>query len=509
MKPILNHSKELLKTLGEPQGVYSAFLRICEIPHGSGNTKQLANELIEFGKSLGYEPEKDKVGNVLIRKPAYGSKSKSNVICIEAHMDMVCTKESNSNFDFLSDPIQCVVEEERYLTANGTSLGADNGLGMAMALDVLANPDLVHGPLEFLFTIDEETTMEGARHIEHFLEAKYLINVDTEDLGYVYVGSAGSIQRTFEKPILREKNLKNETDFVEKKISIKGLKGGHSALEINKEGGNSNKIIAQLLFNEIKLQFKIVDFQGGKPGIQNIIPSFTKATIIIPKQYSEEFDQNINKNFENILQDYHKIENLKSIKFKVETEEYSKSNSKIKPLTLESTKNVLSLILAIPHGVRKNDLQSGTCSVKSSQCLSVCYFKNNNFMIEILGRSSSVIDLQLMDNIGESIAILSQSKYIKEIEGDFPPWFPQYENNLALDCIKQAHLELFNKEMNVETRHSGLEPSLLLQNYPQMVAISFGPEISGAHSINEKIDMQSVDATHRLFIKTLELLANY
>lgn len=462
----------------KPEIVWKFFHQVTQIPRPSKKEGKMIKFLESFAKEYKIAIKKDAVGNILMSKPATPGMENRPVVILQSHMDMVCEKNNGTKHDFDNDPIETIVEGD-WLHANGTTLGADNGIGVAAELAILASDDIEHGPIECLFTIDEETGLTGAKAIEKgFMTGDILLNLDSEDEGEIFMGCAGGkdTQAVFHyEP--RETNPGNQF-FV---INVKGLNGGHSGGEIHKGLGNANKILVRFLYllNE-KADFSLCAIDGGN--LRNAIAREAHAVIGL---YPED------KEMARILLNHFTadIENeLKHIDPKVQIT----MESVDRPETCLSNTDMIKLIWALhacPHGVigMSHDIEG---LVETSTNLASVKMKEDNTIVVGTSQRSSIESCKLM--IANQVASVFKLAGAVVTHGDgYPGWAPNPDSKI-LKVAEETYKRLFNKEAKIMAIHAGLECGLFLEKYPNLDMISFGPTLREVHSPNERIQIDTV-----------------
>ena len=474
----------------KPGRLWYYFSEILKIPRPSKKEEKIAEYILNFGKQLGLETLKDEVGNVLIRKLAKKGKEKVKSVTLQSHLDMVGEKNAEIIFDFEKDPIETYIDKG-WIKAKSTTLGADDGIGVATQLAILEANDIPHGPIECLFTIDEESGMTGAFGLKQgFLKSNILINLDSEDEGELFIGCAGGRDTTAKLAYKNESVPENSIAF---KININGLKGGHSGDEINKGLGNANKILNRLLWNaNNKFDLRINVFSGGN--LRNAIAREAYANIVLP-----ETDKT---NFINL------IKNL-SIQIKKEFKiTDSGLNIKIGEIELPdfvidkiSHKKLLNAIYACPHGVITMSAEIPNFVETSTNLASVKTL--DGIIIFITNQRSSVESEK--DNVCAMVASVFKLAGAEVIQSDgYPGWTPD-PNSEIVKITKASYKRLFYNEAKVLAIHAGLECGLFKSVYPEMDMISFGPTIKGAHSPDERLDINTVT---KFWDLTLDVLDN-
>lgn len=451
----------------QPQRVFYYFSKLMEIPRPSFHEKEVSDFLVKTGKELNLETYQDESLNVVIKRNASKGYEDAPKVVIQGHMDMVASKTDDSNHDFLKDPIIPVIDGN-YLTAKDTTLGADNGIAVAMGLALLEDENYVGPQLELLVTTEEETSMAGALNLANdVLEGEYLINLDSEEEGILTVGSAGGITFFVDEKI----GDQEEKDGFEIKVS--GLLGGHSGMDINDNRGNSIKVLAKILEN-VKSEITIGEFNAGS--LDNIIPSSGSLKI---------FGSNLEE-LENAKEKA--IEEFKDVKgeLKIEINEASgKSYSK------DLSEKIIKMIIEIPSG--KNSMMKDGITVESSDNLALVKEEDGSVKSEISLRSS---DNDVLDELSKEIKTILENLGINyKIDSIYPGW--EYRENSKLRPLAQEiYKKLEGKEFETIVIHAGLECGALYEKYPNMDIISIGPNITGAHSPDEKVEIESVQRVY-------------
>ncbi len=474
----------------EPEIVWKYFNEILQIPRPSKKEGKIVNYLLDFGKEHKLETLQDDVGNVLIRKNASQGMEDRPWVVMQSHIDMVCEKNSDKSHDFENDPIDAFVDGG-WVTANGTTLGADDGIGVAAQLAILASDDIQHGPIECLFTIDEETGLTGAFGLQPgFLRGNILLNLDSEDDGQIFIGCAGGKDSQawlpFDKVGVTE-------GFSTLKINVAGLKGGHSGDDINKNRGNANKILNRFLWENLdELEIQINDFKGGN--LRNAIAREAYAIIMVPREKTELLKHKL-VDFENdIKSEFHISEPNLTVSIS-ETEEAAFV------IDDESAREFLNAVYACPHGViaMSQDIDD---FVETSTNLASIKFLEDEILITTSQRSSIESAKNDICNMVESVFKLAGGK-VGQSDG-YPGWKPNPDSRIVAQTA-EAYERLFGNKPEVLAIHAGLECGLIGHKYPKMDMTSFGPTIRGAHSPDEKIEIKSV---RKFWLLTLDILKN-
>jgi len=481
-------NEQLLKL--EPAPVWAWFKEILEIPRPSKKEEKIIAYLLDFGKKHNLETLQDEVGNVLIRKPATPGMENRKSVVLQSHIDMVCEKNSDKDFDFEKDPIEAVVRNG-WVYANGTTLGADDGIGIAAQLAILASKDIEHGPLECLFTVDEETGLTGAFGLKPgFLKSEILLNLDSEDEGQLFIGCAGGQDTVGRLPYEKVSIPEGHLAF---KIIVSGLKGGHSGDDINKGRGNANKILNRFLWeNKNDLEIKLNEFNGGN--LRNAIAREANAVVMIPEKLTDGLMTKTGEFEKTIRNEFHVTEP----DLKISVEETSTPDF---ILSDDSASRLLNTVYACPHGViaMSQDIED---FVETSTNLASVKFEENEILITTSQRSSVETAKVDICNMVASVFYLAGGK-VEQSDG-YPGWTPN-PNSKIVEITESSYKKLFNTQPEVLAIHAGLECGLIGDKYPGMDMVSFGPTIKGAHSPDEGIEIESVKKFWEL---TLDVLKN-
>ena len=480
-------SKDILSI--EPKALWTNFYNLCQIPHPSKHESQIIAFVKSFGENLGLETTVDKVGNVIIRKPATkGCENKKGVV-LQAHLDMVPQANSDSNHNFETDPITTYIDGD-WVTADGTTLGADNGIGAATIMAILESKDIKHGNIEALFTIDEETGMTGAFNLEpNILKGDILINTDSEDEGELYVGCAGGADGNIAGSY-HEKPMKASHSTY--KIFVSGLKGGHSGVDIAIGRANSNLILFRFLRHATdEFRSRIISVSGGS--LRNAIPRESTATISLHHKYEEEL-LTLASNFESLVNtEFADIESGITIKV-------TPDNSHGNVMKGVFQNRLINSILSAPNGVIKmsEDMEG---LVETSTNLAIVKVNNGEIGIKCLIRSSN-------DKAKEKLKSHMQqhfefARYFVAYSGEYSGWQPNMKSDI-LKTMQGIYKEMYGVVPEIRAIHAGLECGILGANYPNWDMISFGPTIKFPHSPDEKVHIESVQKFHDFFVKTLE-----
>ncbi|MBN2789149.1 MAG: aminoacyl-histidine dipeptidase [Candidatus Delongbacteria bacterium] len=462
----------------EPKLLWKHFFNISQIPHPSKKEEKLIEYLLNFAVENKLEHQVDAVGNVLIKKNATKGKEDAQTIVLQSHIDMVCEKNEDSHHDFDNDPLQLVIENE-WVTAVGTTLGADDGIGVAAALAVLEDNDIEHGNIECLFTVDEETGLNGANGLKtDFLNGTLLLNLDSEEEGAVYIGCAGGKSTIIHKQIELTDPPKEDLVY---SVKISGLQGGHSGLVINKGLGNAVILLARFLWNlNAKINISLFSFNGGDK--HNAIPREANAVISLNQQDEPLLETEIKKYIEVFRNEYRKIDDKIEISKKIIKYDGGAFCEKDKD-------TLLNLVYSFPAGVSSmsKDIPG---LVETSTNLASVTTKDNIVRILTSQRSSVASSIKDISDRIISYAILAGYDY--ETDDPYPSWTPNPESKL-LNTVKSVYKEMFKEDIEVKAVHAGLECGIIGDKYPNMDMVSFGPTVEGAHSPDERVKISSVE----------------
>ncbi|MFA8449356.1 MAG: aminoacyl-histidine dipeptidase [Bacteroidales bacterium] len=477
----------------QPSVLWKYFGEILEIPRPSKKEEKIIEYLVDFAKKNNLDYETDKTKNVLIRKPATLGHKDKKVVALQSHMDMVCEKNNDTQHDFDNDPIQAYVEEG-WVKAKGTTLGGDDGIGVAAQLAILASNEIEHGPIECLFTVDEESGLTGAFGLKPgFLKADILLNLDSEDEGELFIGCAGGIDTLIELPFEKAATPKAHKTY---KLNIKGLNGGHSGDDINKGLANANKILARLLF-ETNKEFNICLSSFDAGNLRNAIAREGNAVVMVPEGNANTFEAYVSK-FNTTLQNEYRVteKNLEVSFESTNTPEFILSD--------DSQRNFVNSIYACPHGVIEMAMNMDNF-VQTSTNLAAVKTKEDHFYITTSQRSS-VESQKYM--IADRVAATFQLVGAKTSHGDgYPGWTPNPQSEIK-DIVAESYNKLFKTPAVVKAIHAGLECGLIGDKYPKMDMISYGPTIRGAHSPAEKLNIESSQHFWDLTIEVLKNIPN-
>ena len=472
-----------------PECIWRNFHALTQIPRPSGHLEKVQEFLLEFAKKAGVEAFKDPAGNIVMRKPATPGMEDRKPVILQAHMDMVPQKTKESTHNFETDPIETWIDGE-WVKAKGTTLGADDGLGIAAIMAVIEAKDLKHGPIEALCTADEETGMYGANDLpEGELNGEILLNLDTEDEGEMIIGSAGGIDITAE---LEYKEVETDADDAAVKVTLKGLKGGHSGLEIGVGRANANKLMARFLRSAIsECSARLARWDGGN--MRNAIPFECEAVVTLPKDNVEGLKELVADWKEQFEEDYKGIES--GIEFFAEDVE-----TPAMEVPVEIQDNLLNAIYACHDGVIRY-IPSIPNIVETSSNLAIVNIGGCQAAVKILARSASE---SMKDYIAETIESCFNMAGMKvTLSGGYGGWNPNTESEIV-KVMAKIYKDLFDQEARVQVVHAGLECSIILGKYPGLDICSFGPTLRSPHTANERAHIPSVPKFWEFLKKTLE-----
>lgn len=477
----------------KPHTLWKVFELLTQVPRPSKHEEAVIAMLQTWCDEHALNHERDEIGNLVIRKPATPGMESRKPVVMQGHVDMVPQKNADSNHDFERDPIRTYIDGD-WVTAEGTTLGSDNGIGVAAALAVLVEEGIEHGPLEVLLTIDEESGMTGAKGLKPgWLNGEILLNLDTEDEGELYVGCAGGVDVSAKVPMQFQPCNPDDTAFV---IEVRGLRGGHSGLDIDKGRGNANKIINRfLLENAAALNLRVFEFNGGT--LRNAIPreSFTK--IVVPDENVNELQRTLEQFCNTVRLELQRVESNLTVTLKP----VDKPSQVYSPA---STEKLLMAVAGCTNGVtRMSDEFPGV--VETSNNLAVV--KSQGELVQVLSLVRSLLN-SARDELAQSIAgIFTLAGAETNIDGDYPGWNPNADSDV-LTLMIERYKALYDKKPEVKVIHAGLECGLLSEPYPHWDMISFGPTIRHAHSPDEKVHIQSVEKFWTLLVDTLKHIPN-
>jgi dipeptidase D len=473
--------------------VIEKFEQISSIPRCSGNEKNIAKMLKQWSKSNNFEFRKDSKGNVLIKVNATKGFENEPSIVLQGHLDMVCEKTPDSDHNFKKDPIKLKYDAD-WLTAQGTTLGADNGIGIALCMALVEDKNVSHPPLELLFTVEEELGLKGALKLKSgFIKGKIFINVDSEGEGVLTIGSAGGTVTLITLPTKKDK-LPQEFELFS--LQVSGLHGGHSGVDINKGRGNSIKIMADVLDAlNIASQIRLVNLKGGSK--VNAIPQNTLASLAFDSGVIGRFKEIVATYEQNIQNKYASAESDVSITLKEAREKKTK-----KAITQKDTQKIINLIKALPNGVAAMSSEFEG-NVETSNNIGLAHFKENTFVVLSMERSA---DMRKIDGLQSRIQSAAKNTGAKaKVVDNWNAWEPNRDSAL-LQRSNQVYNKTFGKNPKIQVVHGGLESSVIAAKIPEMDMIAIGPTIENAHSANESLYIPSVE---NLWMFLTALLASY
>ncbi len=464
----------------EPKSVWNNFYALTQIPRPSGHTQKVAKFLVQFGKDLGLEAFQDECGNVIIRKPATPGMEDRKGIVLQAHMDMVPQKNNDKKHDFTKDPIETRIvhhDDGDWVYANGTTLGADDGLGVAAAMSVLESKTLKHGPIEALFTVDEETRMVGAKALKPgLLQGDILLNLDSETEGELYVGCAGGLDANV---TFKYKEAPMPKGYKPFQVIVTGLRGGHSGMEINEGRGNANKVMARVLLPMVRhFRGKLVSFNGGN--MRNAIPREAEAVIALPAEKENAALKVVATTLATVKAELAAIDPNVSITF---------APAKATKIIAGTTGlKLLRALYACPNGVDRMSLEIKDL-VETSNNLAIVHTDKGVITVNTLLRGSTD---SLKEDLAEAVRCAFELAGAKVFfDGGYSGWSPNMKSPI-LHTMKDQYKKLFGKEPAVMAIHAGLECGILAGAYPQWDMISCGPTLKSPHSPDERCFIPSV-----------------
>lgn len=462
-----------------PIGVFRFFEEICQVPRPSKKEEKIIAYLKAFGEKHKLETCIDEAGNVLIKKPATAGMENRKTVVLQSHVDMVCEKNNDVKHDFLTDPIETEIDGE-WLKAKGTTLGADNGIGVATQLAILVDNTIEHGPLECLFTVDEETGLTGAFALkEGFMNADILLNLDSEDEGELFIGCAGGIDSVAE---FAYKEVEVPAGYFLGKVQVKGLKGGHSGADIHLGLGNATKILNRFLSRTFrKYDMYLCEIDGGN--LRNAIAREAYAIIAIPDADKHALRTDLNIFAAEVEAEYAAVE--PNIRFILESE-----NARKTAIDKDTTKRLLQSVYAVPHGVYAMSPDIPGLVETSTNMASIKMKPNNVIRLETSQRSSIASAKQ---DIADMVRTVFEMGGAKVTFGDgYPGWKPNPHSEI-LKIAAGSYKRLFGVDAKIKAIHAGLECGLFLDKYPALDMISFGPTLQGVHSPDERMLIPTVE----------------
>lgn len=473
----------------KPEAVFYCFSQINQIPRPTHKEERMGKFLVDYGHKLGLETLQDEVGNVLIRKPASKGMENLHPTVLQSHMDMVCEKVADSTFNFLTDPIRTYIDGE-WMKAEGTTLGADDGIGVAIEMAILADNTIQHGPLECLFTVSEEEGLTGAQGLKPgFFHGDYLINLDSEDEGLIFVSCAGGANTTATFHATLE-DAPADAFFM--RLTVGGLTGGHSGDDIEKKRANANKLLARALRALQPYDVRIADIQSG--GLHNAIPRHGYALICVPAIEKENVVATINVLAAELQEEYSQTE--PSLSLTVES-----ADAAGKVIDQTTSDNLITALVSVPNGVLAMDQEIPNFVQTSSNLASV--HLNGSDIVIVLSQRSNILSARknASDMVG---GVFSLAGADVEVGDGYPGWKLNPESPL-LKITVDAYKRIFHKDPQIKAIHAGLECGLISEKYPNVDMVSFGPTLRGVHSPDERLLIPTVQM---VWDHLLEVLRN-
>jgi len=478
----------------EPKAIWNFFEEITKIPRPSKHEEKILGYLREFADKRNLKTRTDTTGNIVILRPGSGGGENAPIVIIQSHVDMVCEKNRDSNHDFMNDPLKLYIEDG-WLKAKNTTLGADNGIGVAAALALLDMPQNVKlPPLECLFTVDEETGLTGAFALNgKIIQGRTMLNLDTEDWGEICIGCAGGGDSNIE---LSVKYRESPSDFLSFQLSVEGLKGGHSGVDIHEDRGNAIVFLSSIIDAlQRKTDSRIVSFQGGDK--HNAIPREAFSTILVSPESMADAQIIVSQREKALRNEFESMETKLKVNFS------GLKDSPDRTLTKDSQTSLIGLLRTLPHGVLKysHDVKG---LVETSNNLASVKINEEKYNIYCSTRSSIA---EALESQRERLEIIAKSYNAKtEQDEPYPGWAPNV-NSPILEITKQIYSKILDREPNICAIHAGLECGVIGEKVNDMDMISFGPTIKGPHSPDERVEIESVGKFWNLLIKILEKLA--
>ncbi len=473
-----------------PQPLFNYFEQICQVPRPSKKEEKIREFLLRFASENKLEAKTDEVGNVLISKPATAGRENSPTVVLQTHMDMVCEKNSDKVFDFDKDPIEPMIVDG-WVKANGTTLGADCGIGIAAQLAVLTSKEIKHGPIESLITVDEETGLTGAFALKPgFFTGSILLNLDSEDEGELFIGCAGGVD-TVATMFYKKQSVPEKSKAV--KISVSGLQGGHSGDDIHKNRGNAIKILTRFLWNAgRKHELGISDFNGGN--LRNAIAREAFALIVVPENEVEALKSEFGKFSKEVQFEYERSE--PGLKLGIE-------NTDLPEFIIENEagEKLLNVLYACPHGVLEMSTRMEGMVETSTNLASVKFVDGDRIVATTSQRSEIESRKYWAAEMVEAVFCLADADVVHS--DGYPGWTPNPDSKV-LQIAVQSYEQLFGHKPAVRSIHAGLECGLFLEKYPNLDMVSFGPTIKGAHSPDERLDIATTEKFWRHLVDVLE-----
>jgi len=471
----------------EPKLLWNHFDEIRKIPRGSKNEDRMRQYLISVAEKNGFERKVDEAGNLLIKVPAKPGLESRPIIVLQGHMDMVNEKNSDVDHDFENDSLKVEMDGE-YLTAVGTTLGADNGVGIAAALAVAEDPEVQHGPLELLFTVDEETGLTGAFAMKgDLMEGRILINTDAEEWGAMFVGCAGGAESMIKMPFSREDMPQGWTLV---RLIASGMKGGHSGVDIQLQRANASKVLARCIWSANReMDLRLACFKGGSK--HNAIPREARALVAVEASGKQAFLDHVTKTFEIQKVEFKSAEAGMEIAFE-ETEP-------VAVLSKENSEATLKLLVGLPHGVLVNSYDIPDL-IQTSTTMAIVDSQEDGMTITMSSRSSVDSEIKGVRDRIAAIALMAGAA-VEEPPG-YPGWKPDLESNV-LARMKECYKEIWGEEPGVKAIHAGLECGIIGEKFPGMDMVAVGPQLEFPHSPDERVHVGTVEKFYTLVAKVL------
>jgi len=476
-----------------PKELWNYFDQLNTVPRPSKKEDRVIQFMLNFGKSLGLETHEDAIRNVIIKKPATSGMENRETVILQSHLDMVHQKNSDKVFDFENQGIEMIVEND-WVKANGTTLGADNGIGVAAIMAILASKDIPHPAIEAFFTIDEETGMTGAKQMDaSFFRGKILLNLDTEDDDELSIGCAGGIDTNTS---YKYNQVSVNENFTKYQINVKGLLGGHSGMDIDKGRANANKLLIRILYHlRSVLDFQLLKFDGGS--LRNAIPREATCAIAFINDETTLFQSELNKIKDLIQNEYNVIEPaliIESLPIEIE----------LKAVAVGDLERMLNTLYGVHNGVYRMSPDIDGL-VEASSSLARVIIHNGEFTTQSLQRSS--VESSKGD-VANTVRAAFENMGCSVVQaGDYPGWQPN-PNSIILKLMTELYKEMFSSEPKVKACHAGLECGILGKHLTDVDMISFGPNIRAAHSPDEKVQISSVQKFWDFLLATLKRTPN-
>lgn len=479
----------ILKQL-QPQPLFDYFEDICQVPRPSKKEEKIRKFLLDFAQKHGLAAKTDQAGNVLISKPAFPGREDSPTVILQTHMDMVCEKNSDKEFDFDNDPIEPVITDG-WVKANGTTLGADCGIGIAAQLAVLTSKEIKHGPLECLITVDEETGLTGAFALKPgFMGGSVLLNLDSEDEGEIFIGCAGGIDTLISFDL---QTVPVPPHSASLRFAVTGLQGGHSGDDIHKNRGNAIKILTRFLWKVSREHdTELADFNGGN--LRNAIAREASAVVVVPENKKD----GLLKDWETFTRQVQFEYKQNEPGLKLTAEKAALPEQMLQPGLRD---NLLNALYACPHGILEMSTRMEGMVETSTNLASVKFDGNGSILVTTSQRSELESRKYFAAEMVRSVFELAGAK-VTHSDG-YPGWTPNPDSGI-LETTVQSYQKLFGTKPVVRSIHAGLECGLFLEKYPHLDMVSFGPTIKGAHSPDERLDIETTEKFWKHLTDVLE-----